>query len=378
MVNKINELPQSEQLNISALSRLFGKTTNSYKYLFFISILDILDRRDFEEMMTISFRDLIIEMLANAWYPHNYFKLSFGVQDKISEKLCSIELSLSRFKEPDKKELRSAIAEQNLDEILDSMKRYVPFRLIIPFLEQELKGIDRNYAVDIIVPKLSINYFKTRQPLYCFDSSEYRQCQAIVLHPEWIYYIKTNYSIVRGWVSWKWLEYMQRCNPTTPAIANKLFPPQNRESLASQTKYWKLVLEEADVKCIYSNLTLTTDSLSLDHYLPWSFVTHNQMWNLVPTLKAVNSAKSNHIPSTERYFNKFVELQHLGLTISHEKMTSQKWDKYVENFLLDLKITNKKDLWDLQMLRAAYQSTVTPLISIATNQGFRADWYYKK
>jgi len=224
----INQLPNSEYLNISALSRLFRNTTNSYKYLFFLAILDILARRRFDISDSISFREIIIEMLANAWYPHNYFRLSFGVQDKIANKLDILNLQLSSFKDPDKKDLRETIANQSLDDIIAYIRRYVPFRLITPFLEAELQGIDRNYVVDTVVPSISISSFETHKPLYCFDSNDYRSCQAIILHPEWTAYLQTNYPIVRGWVSWEWLEYMQRCNSNTPGIASKLFPPQTR------------------------------------------------------------------------------------------------------------------------------------------------------
>lgn len=66
-------LPHSDELNIAALSKLFGKTTNSYKFLFFLSILDILKTRDFHDAGQISYFDLTVEMLTNAWLPHTDF-----------------------------------------------------------------------------------------------------------------------------------------------------------------------------------------------------------------------------------------------------------------------------------------------------------------
>ena len=142
-----NSLPNSEQLNISALSRLFSDTTNSYKYLFFLSLLDILNRRHFEVLSPIGFQELIVEMLANAWYPHTFFKLSFGRQDKIAQKLDSLELEIEepivQFKDLDKRLLRKAIASQNLKDAVSHLRRYVPFRLIVPFLEAKLEGVSR-------------------------------------------------------------------------------------------------------------------------------------------------------------------------------------------------------------------------------------------
>lgn len=372
MPDALKGLPQSEELDISALCKLFEDTTNSYKYVLFVSLLDILKRRLFDVSLPIDIRELTIEMLANAWYPHTYFKLSFGWQDKITEKLDSLQLEISepilKFTDTDKNCLRESINKQNLD---NSIVRYVPFRLVRPFFKQELQGL-KDHVINQRIEFLSREHFETRKPLFCFLQNR----EAIVIHPEWASYIKTNYPIVRAWVSWEWLQYMQRCNPNVPAVANKLFPPQHRESLTAQTSYWKLVLKHTDVRCIYSLETLKPDNISLDHYLPWSFVAHNQLWNLIPTIPAVNSAKSNNLPS-ERYFDEFVKIQHLGLTISRKHMTENKWNKHVESYIFDLKIPNEDNLLKFESIKQAYKSTLSPLMSLASSQGFMADWSYK-
>ncbi|MDT9189128.1 MAG: HNH endonuclease domain-containing protein [Limnospira sp. PMC 894.15] len=371
-----SELPNSDHLNIAALSALFVHTTNSYKYLFFWSLLDILARQNFHKSLSISFREIIIEMLANAWYPHNYFKLSFGSQDKIADKLDTLALKVGepilKFRDPDKKLLRTTIGEQDLEDIVNYITRYVPFRLLMPFMRKQLKGIDIDHGVDREMPKVAQLYFDTCKPLYCFDATVKTECRGIILHSEWVSYLQENYAIVRGWVCWEWLKYMQKCNPNVPAVANKLFPPQKRESLSSQTKYWKLVLQHSEVRCIYSGTILTPNNISLDYYLPWSYVAHDRLWNLVPTLPEINSSKSNKLPNP-RYFHKFVWQQHQGLSISYKIMGLPQWLKQIESYLMDLKISNSLDLLEIDRLRSAYESTILPLTEIAARQGFE-DW----
>jgi hypothetical protein len=167
---------------------------------------------------------------------------------------------------------------------------------------------------------------------------------------------------------------MQKRNPNIPAVANKLFPPHERGRLNQQKSYWKLILTKTDIKCIYSNQPLYADSFSLDHYLPWSFVAHDQPWNLVPTYPEVNSSKSNHIPNND-YFDEFVRIQHLGLFILHKTLSKQQWNNYVESYINDLRIIKEDNLLDLQILKSAYEATLTPLISIALGQGF-TKWSY--
>lgn len=372
------ELPQSERVNVSVLTQIFNNTTNSYKYLFFLSLLDILKRRHFD-ISPISFEKIIIEMLANAWYPHTYFKLSFGTQDQLANKLDSLDLEVTepilKFRDTDKNLLINIIQAQNLDDIIAFIGKYVPFRLIRPFFAQETRGL-LDAKVNQTIIHLANNQFEVTKPIYYFNSQYLKDCTGIVLHQGWVEYIAENYSIVRGWIFWEWLGYMQKCNPSVPAVSNKLFPPQQRESLANQTKFWKLILKHTEVRCIYSNLLLTTDNISLDHYLPWSLVAHDQLWNLIPTFPEVNSAKSNNLPSSI-YFSAFVAMQHRGLTISHENIKSNIWNKYIESYIAELKITDQNDILNFEKLRNAYELIIMPQISLATTQGFTPNWFYK-
>lgn len=221
----MKELPPSGNLDISALSGLFEQTTNSYKYLFLLSIVDILSERQFVVSSPIDLQKITSEMLVNAWYPYVYFKLSFGLQDLIAEQLDGLNLLISqppsRFTILDKDQLRQMLRGQSLDEAIKALMRYVPYRLIRPFFEKELRGI-KDYKVNQRITELSQECFASRKPLYCFADDG----KSIILHPEWGLYIKNNYATVRDWAFWEWVEYMQRCNPNISDVASKLFPPQ--------------------------------------------------------------------------------------------------------------------------------------------------------
>jgi transcriptional regulator with XRE-family HTH domain len=373
------DLPPSDRVNVSALSQIFDNTTNSYKYLFFLSILDILRRRNFDTLSPISFEEIIIEMLANAWYPHNYFKLSFGTQDQITNKLDSLDLKISepilQFRDTDKKLLRKIIQEQSLDDIVTFIGRYVPYRLIRPFFSHETRSL-KDYDVNPTIINLAKSKFDLQKPLYCFNAENLKDCNAIIFNQDWMEYIAKNYSIVRGWLSWEWLNYMQSKNINIPNIVNKLFIPQQRNSLGKQTQYWKLILNHQEFECIYSKLKLDKENISLDHYLPWSFVAHDQLWNLIPTTLSVNSSKSNNLPA-EKYFTDFVKLQHQGLTIYAQNNSEKKWFNYAEDYIAELKVSQVDDLLNFEILNNAYQATIKPLVSLATIQGFKQNWIYQ-
>lgn len=376
LMNSAQSLPTSEQVNVSILAQLFNNTTNSYKYLFFLSLLDILKRRNFDVLSPISFAELVVEILANSWFPHTYFKLSFGTQDKIAEKLDSLNLIISKpilqFRDSDKKLLRKTIQYHAYDDLISYFKRYVPFLLIRPFFENEMRGVKNKIEQNILT--LANKNFKLRKPLYCFDSDLVKNFQGIRVSLDWANYFEENFAVVKGWASWEWLQYMQLKNPTTPNIVNKLFMPQQRGSLSNQTKFWKSVLEHQSLQCIYSGQNLDPEDISLDHYLPWSFVAHDQLWNLIPVLPEVNSSKLNRLPS-KKYLPEFVKLQHIGLVNSQKYFSEKKWHEYIDPYINDLNL-KKDDLLDYEKLCNAYDFVISPLLSLGIKQGFSGDWIY--
>ena len=75
-------------------------------------------------------------------------------------------------------------------------------------------------------------------------------------------------------------------------------------------KYWKLVLSLEPVHEIYGDQLLTVKDISVDHFVPWSYVAHDEFWNLSPTTKSINSSKSNNLPDWDTYFKKLADIEY--------------------------------------------------------------------
>ena len=365
------QLPHSNQLDIATLSGLFRHTTNSYKYLFFFSLLTLLKDRDFKVDDGISLRDIEIEMLVTAWYPQVFFKLSFGTQDKISSALQlipPIDNDQNVLSKTGRNKLRRHLAFYG--EVLDyKLMRYVPHRILRSFFAAETKGMP-DQKVNRKVSKLAAEQFYDRRPLFRFDDSE----ECIFLHPDWIVYLEQHLTILEGWTLWHWSDYMQRRNPGIPAVTRKLFPPDRREPLNAQRRFWDTVIDETDIRCIYTENKLD-HSYDLDHFLPWKFVAHNQLWNLIPVDPDANRSKSDHFPS-ETYIDRLAETHCAALSIARDSFSNNKWEKDVEPYITDLHIDKPEDTLDFEKLKCAYHRTLKPLMSIAEQQGFQREWTY--
>lgn len=167
-------LPDSQHLDIDvgAFSRLFADVTNSYKFLFLLALFEILEKKHFQETQ-VELNALQGHMLSLAWYPHVYFKLSFGKQDKVSRALqkAGTDLIGSEIKDKDRTKLAAELAQisKSNPDIFGDLLRFVPFRLIRPFFSSELRGLP-DEKINRRVAELSETYFFERKPLYKISS----------------------------------------------------------------------------------------------------------------------------------------------------------------------------------------------------------------
>lgn len=99
---------------------------------------------------------------------------------------------------------------------------------------------------------------------------------SIIVNDDWANYIIKNQEIIRGWLEYNMILYIQKRNPSVPGIADKLYPPQERK-LEKVKKYWKLIIGLEPVREIYGNEILTEKDISIDHFVPWSYVAHDEM-----------------------------------------------------------------------------------------------------
>ena len=61
---------------------------------------------------------------------------------------------------------------------------------------------------------------------------------------------------------------------------------------------------------IYSEKLLGLNDFDIDHFVPWSFVANDELWNLLPMDSSLNSSKSNNLPQW-KYFELFAKNQYM-------------------------------------------------------------------
>jgi HNH endonuclease len=349
--------PHDKNIQVSKLSIVFRNTTASYKYYWFISLIQLLSQKNNSRILI---KEVLIKMICNAWYPINYFKLNFGYSDKLSQNISQIRKILNIPVEIAPNELFDLLSNsqnREINKLIWHFEQLVPYRFLSPWI----KGTKSR------VINLSQSY--TNDCLYKICETDYKYVE---INPNWNSYLIYNKKIILDFSYWNLLKYLQLRNPNVPNIAEKLIKPIERGSLTKQRNFWKIIFNNViSVKCIYTGRLLTINSFDIEHFIPWSFVSHNQLWNLIPADSSINSSKGNKLPSLEKYFDGFAEQQYKALNIVYSMQSN---NKLLEDFLiLDSNIDTLVNR-PLNEFKKRYYDVIAPLIQIANNSGFEF-WY---
>lgn len=346
------QLPSSNDLPIHHLAASFKNTSATYKFYWFLSIIQFAEQSHFK----IQKSDLFAKMLANAWFTVNFFRVSFGSQDVIQQSIRQIKV------------LEDIPIEGNQETI---------FKILTSTSEPETLKILRHF--DKNVPHWFLSHWfsntKLRSDIYKESSlpeslSLYALFQDhIIVNPIWRDYLQSNAGVLKGFCYWNLALFLQGKNPNVPDIPSKLFKPAVRGSLSDQRKFWNLVFDEVEfITCIYSGERLLKGDYAVEHFIPYNFISHDLIWNLIPANKKFNSSKSDKLPSMERYFDSFFSIQKKAIEIVSRRESKHKLLQDYLTIFPDLKIVSTQPE---SFTKEKFRETIQPLITIASNNGFQ-------
>ncbi len=342
----MSKLPNKRELPIQALAACFNNTSATYKFYWFLAIIQALEKGE----TRISKKHLFGSMIANAWYTVNYFHVSFGKQDKLQRAIeyigqsegLTIDVPLQKILGVLNKTTHKGTIAQ-----LNYFDQQVPHRFLTPWFP----GMNKN---DIYTASIQFR----NNCLYALYKHE------VVINPTWKGYLLENAGILKDFCYWNLAMYLQVKNPNVPDIPNKLKKPASRNSLTKQRKqFWDLVMKELGrVRCIYTGNLITADNYVLEHFLPYAFVSHDLIWNLIPADRDYNSSKSDKLPRLDVYFDSFFKLQSAAVKIVKRQSPN---NKFLEDYLSIFPDTDKG------FTKERFKNVIQPLITIALNNGFQ-------
>lgn len=347
--------------------KVFQSTTNSYKYYWWYSILQLVKKGDDE---TIKFDEIAVQMIVLAWYPVNFYKISLGKQDQLSKYIKEIKEHFNALNDDIKEEDLYLFLNSNKEHILikaiiNKLIKYVPYRFIRPWFDETM-GVQ-----DAKVNNLIVSLQSTTNRLLPYIIKD--ETNEIILNSKWVEWIFSNIKIIESFTLYELFKYVEKNNPYVTNISLKLFKPQFRK-LSEPTKLWKNFIEIKgfENRSVFEKKPLfSLNKIAIDHYLPWSLVTHDKLWNLHPIELEANSSKSNKIADV-KYLSDFTNLQ---FSFIHH-ITSLK-PKYLEDYFTLFSIS-KSELLSLpnEKFTEILSNKITIETELAANMGYYTKWSY--
>lgn len=368
------KLPSSEALNTGYLARLFDNTSECYKLFWFKAIVTAVGNGK----KVLTYEELIDKMIADAWYMVTEYHLNLGPKDTLQAAIGLMNVKNPELKSSEKETVIIDYLSESKDREINSKKRTltynVPYRLQAPFLA-DIKG----KAWDIPASDLASRINQGESLIYYFEAINGLSSR-IVVNDDWADYIKKNREILLGWIEYHMIRYLQKRNPSVPGIADKLYPPKER-NLEKVKKYWILVLSVEPIREIYNDQTLVDGDISIDHFVPWSYVAHDEFWNLSPTTKSINSSKSNYLPNWDVYFPKLARLEYQSYQLMWKnEIIHKEFDKCAKEHI------NNEDIYQriygkgfgFEEFAGRLETVIRPVYNAAHDCGFDWNWEYRE
>lgn len=352
-------LPYNSHLPVHLLASCFNNTSATYKYYWFLAIVQSVEKGN----ETIRKKELFAGMIANAWYTVNYFHVSFGKQDKLQSAIETIKTTEGLTIDKDRDKIVQTLLKSTNKITLNQLKYFdnqVPHWFLSPWF-----------------PRIQNETDSIRERRIYQESKTYDQkClyalhdDTIELNPLWKDYLTANAKFLKDFCYWNLSLFLQAKNPNVPDIPNKLVKLAVRNSLIKQrTQFWDIVVSEmGSIKCIYTGKPLMIGNYAIEHFVPYSFVSHDLIWNLIPADKTFNSSKSDKLPSMEQYFDSFFLLQKNAVEVIKNKNPK---NRFLEDYLTIFPDLNETFNLPLSFTREKFRDSIQPLITIASNNGFQ-------
>lgn len=370
------QLPYSEELNIGYLSRLFDNTTNCYKFFWFQAILLKLDGTH----SRFTFDELINEMIADAWYmvTEYYLRLGpLGITDNLEEVVKYIH-EYYGFMSSEKREKILEFLQTSEDKRLNKYKSdltlNVPYRLQVPFYDEiTIESSVWNGSKQNLTDEIN----RQRRLMYSFVMISGLGTM-IEVDAIWADYLSKHKEILKGWTQLKLIQYLQNKNPSVPGIADKIEAPVARD-IDRVRKYWKLIIQiDPSLKDIYGEVALVDENISVDHFVPWQYVAHDELWNLHPTTRSINSSKINSLPSWTIYFKALGELEYRAYELRNQnELVEHEFKKIAPYHLNNQEIRNQlyADGLEKPSFIGRLEHVIRPVYESAQTLGFK-EWIY--
>ena len=311
------------KLDIEGFSHMMKDPSYCYKFYWLEAIVQLIA----EGVTETTFDAVIDEMICNAWYSVREFHIHLSGMQLDGQVRDWLERAVNRLSElselpanASKVEIKNAIKEHNKDLKVakEQLTNMVPYRALAGFFDKAEETADWGSVKRMTAYIERINRDVVLLPYTLGESSKLKK--EIRFHPTWMEMIQDNTVSILGWIQYEKVKWLQNNNPEVPGLIYKLAPlDEKMRKLGHVRKLWNGILDLRSINDVFTNNPIDRAKYDVDHFIPWSFVMNDELWNLMPMNSSLNSVKSNRLPDWNNFFVRFAKNQYIMYEMIHEK-----------------------------------------------------------
>ncbi|MDW5300714.1 MAG: HNH endonuclease domain-containing protein [Sedimentibacter sp.] len=283
-----------------------SKNDTSYKFGFLKAILDNLYNVD--NNLKLSFDKLFMKFTEIYW--------NLILKYKLRQKAVTKDNKRTYLEQIIEEELinNKIITEISFEALNDSIKLFICHKIKMKCKQNVVGAL----------------YGDTQGVFYSFSKKE----EYIQLNPQVFTFLSKHKKVIEKLNYYEWAKFLEKVNDndTTQCLLNKLDYVTKRNDLSV---YRQILYDEFEEKhCFYCGKELSKTNIKVDHFIPWSFIKDDNLWNFVLTCSECNNKKRDKLPD-EKYLDGLVERNRL-LIENNTNLVKNELSTYKENKLRNI------------------------------------------
>ncbi len=159
------------------------------------------------------------------------------------------------------------------------------------FRVEDKVNIDTKHLTRILKDNVSWRFLKVEGKEYPIYNLNLKQSTISLPHPE---LIKEYSDVLLESINYRWSRILENFN-SSPRISQKVKNIDQKKIKRGSLSKFRPYLDLTGKSCFICGKEIEGETPSIDHVIPWSYIYHDDLWNLVYTHKGCNSSKSNRL-----------------------------------------------------------------------------------
>lgn len=140
----------------------------------------------------------------------------------------------------------------------------------------------------------------TKRLFYSFSKKD----EWIKINPKMYSFICKHKVALEKLNYYEWARFLEKVNESKEV--NHLLGKIDESAKRNNLSYYRDILfNELEQKCFYCGTRLSQERVAVDHFIPWSFIKDDNLWNFVLACPKCNSSKSDKL-ADKKYLNDLI------------------------------------------------------------------------